>query len=152
MSKPVVELKLVRPEIFLSLPKYVTAGSAAVDLRAAIEETVNLKPDTCELLPTGVAINIFDLGLAGMILPRSGLGHKKGLILGNSIGLIDSDYQGELMVSCWNRSNEVIVIEPLMRFAQLVIVPVYQANFVEVEEFSNKTKRSIGGFGHTGYS
>lgn len=150
MMQTTIELKLLRPEIFAALPEYGTTGSAAIDLRAAIEQDIQLNPGQCELVPTGIAIHIANVGLAGMILPRSGLGHKKGLILGNSVGLIDSDYQGELMVSCWNRSNDVITIEPLMRFAQLVIVPVVQSNFVAVEEFGGQTTRGVGGFGHTG--
>lgn len=150
MSQTIIELKLLRPEIFSVIPEYGTKGSAAIDLRAAIEHDIELNPGQCELVPTGIAIHIANSGLAGMILPRSGLGHKKGLILGNSIGLIDSDYQGELMVSCWNRSDEIIIIESLMRFAQLVIVPVVQASFIAVEEFGDQTKRGVGGFGHTG--
>ncbi|WP_440615283.1 dUTP diphosphatase [Cysteiniphilum sp. 6C5] len=150
MSQTTIELKLLRPEIFAAIPEYGTKGSAAIDLHAAIEQDIQLSSGQCELIPTGIAIHIANSGFAGMILPRSGLGHKKGLILGNSVGLIDSDYQGELMVSCWNRSNDVITIEPLMRFAQLVIVPVIQANFVAVEEFGGQTTRGVGGFGHTG--
>ena len=150
MNRPTIELKLLRPEIFSSLPEYGTGGSAAVDLRAAIEENFELDPEQCELIPTGIAIHIANPTLAGVILPRSGLGHKKGLILGNSLGLIDSDYQGELMVSCWNRSKQKIIIEPLMRFAQLVILPVVQANFIAVDEFGAKSVRNISGFGHTG--
>lgn len=150
MTQTTIQLKLLRPELFAALPDYGTTGSAAIDLSAAIEQDIQLSPGQCELIPTGIAIHIADAGLAGMILPRSGLGHKKGLILGNSVGLIDSDYQGELMVSCWNRSNDVITIEPLMRFAQLVIVPVVQANFVAVEEFGGQSVRGVGGFGHTG--
>ncbi|WP_192484843.1 MULTISPECIES: dUTP diphosphatase [Cysteiniphilum] len=150
MTQTTIELKLLRPELFAALPDYGTTGSAAIDLSAAIEQDIQLSPGQCELIPTGIAIHIADAGLAGMILPRSGLGHKKGLILGNSVGLIDSDYQGELMVSCWNRSNDVITIESLMRFAQLVIVPVVQANFVAVEEFGGQSVRGVGGFGHTG--
>jgi len=117
-----IELKLLRPDVFATIPEYGTTGSAAVDLRAAIDDSVVLNPGDCQLLPTGVAIHISNPGLAGMIIPRSGLGHKKGLILGNSVGLIDSDYHGELMVSCWNRSENELTIDPLMRFAQLVIV------------------------------
>ncbi|MBK2007030.1 dUTP diphosphatase, partial [Francisella orientalis] len=109
-----------------------------------------LNPGECKLIGTGVAINIANPNYAAMILPRSGLGHKKGLVLGNGTGLIDSDYQGELIVSCFNRSQEVVEIEPLMRFAQLVIVPVVQARFDVVEEFSQQTIRAAGGFGHTG--
>ena len=150
MQKTTIELKLLCPELFALLPKYGTSGSAAIDLRAAIKENIMLKSGECNIVPTGVAIHISDPSLAGMILPRSGLGHKKGLILGNGVGLIDSDYQGEIMVSCWNRSDKVIKIKQLMRFAQLVIIPVVQANFVSVENFSDKTKRSVGCFGHTG--
>ena len=150
MNNPTIELKPLRAELFSSIPQYGTNGSAAIDLRAAIEKPIILTPNECQLIPTGIAIHIDNPNLAGMILPRSGLGHKKGLILGNSVGLIDSDYQGELMVSCWNRSQDNIDIEPLMRFAQLVIVPVVQANFVAVEAFNQQSQRNVGGFGHTG--
>jgi dUTP pyrophosphatase len=109
-----------------------------------------LKPGECKLIGTGIAINVADPSYAALILPRSGLGHKKGLVLGNGTGLIDSDYQGELKVSCFNRSQETIEIEPLMRFAQLVIVPVVQAQFDLVDEFSQESDRAEGGFGHTG--
>ncbi|MED7819630.1 MULTISPECIES: dUTP diphosphatase [unclassified Francisella] len=145
-----IELKFLNKEIVKELPSYGTKGSAAVDLQACVSESVFLKPGECKLIGSGVAINIADPGYAAMILPRSGLGHKKGLVLGNGTGLIDSDYQGELKVSCFNRSQEVIEIEPLMRFAQLVIVPVVQATFNVVEEFSEETARAVGGFGHTG--
>lgn len=148
--KPTIELKLLRPEIFSSIPSYGTEGAAAVDLRAAIKSPLVLEPGACELVPTGLAVHIADSKLAGIILPRSGLGHKKGLVLGNTLGLIDSDYQGELMVSCWNRAKASIEITPLMRFAQFVIVPVVQVKFVAVERFSDKSARSEGGFGHTG--
>ena len=145
-----IELKVLNKDIVKEIPKYVTQGSAAVDLMACISEKETLEPGECKLIGTGVAINIANPNYAAMILPRSGLGHKKGLVLGNGTGLIDSDYQGELMVSCFNRSQEVIEIEPLMRFAQLVIVPVVQANFTVVEDFSQQTVRADGGFGHTG--
>lgn len=150
MSSPTIELKYLRPQYYASFPKYGTCGSAAVDLRAAIDQPLLLKPGQCELISTGIAIHINNPGFAGMILPRSGLGHKKGLVLGNSVGLIDSDYQGELMVSSWNRGSKNINIEPLMRFAQLVIVPVMQADFIVVDDFSSNSVRQAGGFGHTG--
>ena len=150
MPTPTIELKYLRPQYYTSLPKYGTQGSAAVDLRAVIDQPLLLKPGQCELIATGIAIHINNPGFAGMIFPRSGLGHKKGLVLGNSIGLIDSDYQGELMVSSWNRGSENIVIDPLMRFAQLIIVPVVQVNFIVVDDFSNNSVRQAGGFGHTG--
>lgn len=145
-----IELKFLNKEIIKELPSYGTEGSAAVDLKACISESVFLNPGECKLIGTGIAINIADPRYAAMILPRSGLGHKKGLVLGNGTGLIDSDYQGELKVSCFNRSQEVVEIEPLMRFAQLVIVPVVQATFNVVDEFSEETARAVGGFGHTG--
>ncbi|AJC48558.1 dUTP diphosphatase [Allofrancisella guangzhouensis] len=145
-----IQIKILDKENIKEVPSYGTAGSAAVDLSACISEKFFLKPGECKLIGTGVAINISDPGYAALILPRSGLGHKKGLVLGNGTGLIDSDYQGELKVSCFNRSQEVIEIEPLMRFAQLVIVPVVQAEFELVEEFTSATSRADGGFGHTG--
>ena len=145
-----VEIKILDKKNIKQIPQYATSGSAAVDLNACILESVFLKPSECKLIGTGIAISIANPGYAGMILPRSGLGHKKGLVLGNSTGLIDSDYQGELKVSCFNRSKEVIEIQPLMRFAQLVIVPVMQAKFQLVEDFSDTTERAAGGFGHTG--
>jgi len=145
-----IELKILNKDIVKQAPEYSTQGSAAVDLRACITEKVLLQPGECKLIGTGIAINIANHDYAAMILPRSGLGHKKGLVLGNGTGLIDSDYQGELMVSCFNRSQDIVEIEPLMRFAQLVIVPVIQASFEVVDEFSQKTARATGGFGHTG--
>lgn len=145
-----IELKLLNKKIIKEVPEYGTEGSAAVDLRACLSEVEFLSPGECKLIGTGIAINIANPNYAAMILPRSGLGHKKGLVLGNGTGLIDSDYQGELMVSCFNRSQEVIEIEPMMRFAQLVVVPVVQAKFDIVEEFSQLTIRFAGGFGHTG--
>ncbi len=132
-----------------SLPEYATEGSAGMDLRACIDQTLVLEPGDTKLIPTGIAIHIADPQLAAMILPRSGLGHKHGIVLGNLVGLIDSDYQGELMVSCWNRSHQIYTIEPGERIAQLVFVPVVQANLKLVESFES-TERGVGGFGHTG--
>lgn len=131
------------------LPSYATEGSAGLDLRAMLEAPLTLAPGQTELLPTGLAIHIADPGLAAMILPRSGLGHKHGIVLGNLVGLIDSDYQGQLMVSCWNRSNSAFTINPGERIAQLVLVPVLQAQLQIVEEFDD-SQRGAGGFGHTG--
>ena len=131
------------------LPSYATEGSAGLDLRAMLEAPLTLAPGQTELLPTGLAIHIADPGLAAMILPRSGMGHKHGIVLGNLVGLIDSDYQGQLMVSCWNRSNSAFTINPGERIAQLVLVPVLQAQLQIVEEFDD-SQRGAGGFGHTG--
>lgn len=133
----------------IPLPHYGTNGSAGLDLRACLEETLVLQPGETKLIPTGMSIYIEDNGLAAMILPRSGLGHKHGIVLGNLVGLIDSDYQGELMVSCWNRSNSAFTMEVGERIAQLVIVPVVQAEFDLVSEFE-ATDRGEGGFGSTG--
>jgi deoxyuridine 5'-triphosphate nucleotidohydrolase len=131
------------------VPEAATEGSAGVDLRACIDAPLELKPGQTELIPTGMAIYIEDPGLAAMILPRSGLGHKHGIVLGNLVGLIDSDYQGQLFVSCWNRGADSFVLEPGARLAQLVIVPVVRARFEQVDEFVAST-RGAGGFGHTG--
>jgi dUTP pyrophosphatase len=131
------------------LPDYATAGSAGIDLRACVDAPLHLDPGQTVLVPTGMAIHIADPGLAAVILPRSGLGHKHGIVLGNLVGLIDSDYQGPLMVSCWNRGSEPFEIEPGARLAQLVFVPVVQAEFELVQEFS-ASERGEGGFGHTG--
>ena len=131
------------------LPSYATPGSAGMDLRACINEALILEPGQTELLPTGMAIHVADPGLCAMLLPRSGLGHKHGVVLGNLVGLIDSDYQGQLMVSCWNRGNSSFTIEPGERIAQMVLVPVVQAEFKVVEEF-NESERGAGGFGHSG--
>ncbi|HAI36015.1 MAG TPA: dUTP diphosphatase [Alcanivorax sp.] len=131
------------------LPAYATDGSAGLDLRAMVEAPLTLNPGDTELLPTGLAIHIGDAGYAGMILPRSGLGHKHGIVLGNLVGLIDSDYQGQLMVSCWNRGNSAFTIEPGERIAQLVIVPVMQVALTQVDEFDDSV-RGEGGFGHSG--
>lgn len=131
------------------LPAYATDGSAGLDLRAMVEAPLTLNPGDTELLPTGLSIHIGDAGYAGMILPRSGLGHKHGIVLGNLVGLIDSDYQGQLMVSCWNRGNRAFTIEPGERIAQLVIVPVMQVSLTQVDEFDDSA-RGEGGFGHSG--
>ena len=131
------------------LPAYATDGSAGLDLRAMLDAPLTLAPGATQLLPTGVAIYIADPGYAGMILPRSGLGHKHGIVLGNLVGLIDSDYQGQLYVSCWNRGDKSFELEPGARLAQMVIVPVVQADFEVVDEFA-ESERGAGGFGHTG--
>ena len=133
------------------LPAYATPGSAGLDLRACLPEAMVLQPGQCELIPTGIAIHIADPGLAAMILPRSGLGHKQGIVLGNLVGLIDSDYQGPLMVSCWNRGAQPFTLQPLERLAQLVIVPVVQARFDLVDSFE-ASDRGAGGFGSTGHA
>ena len=132
------------------MPEHATSGSAGCDLRACIDETLVLEPGQTELIPTGLAIHLEDPGLAAMILPRSGLGHKHGIVLGNLVGLIDSDYQGQVFVSTWNRGDESFVVEPGARLAQMVFVPVVQADFEIVEEFE-ESRRGAGGFGHTGH-
>jgi len=146
-----LQLKILNPRVGkeIPLPAYATDGSAGMDLRACIEHPMALQPGATFLVPTGIAIHIGNPGYAAMILPRSGLGHKHGLVLGNLVGLIDSDYQGELMVSCWNRSGLAYTISPGERIAQLVIVPVAQARLVVVDEFT-ASARGAGGFGHTG--
>lgn len=131
------------------LPGYTTSGSAGLDLRACIDQAITLQAGQTELIPTGLAIHIKNPQLTAMILPRSGLGHKKGLVLGNLVGLIDSDYQGQLFVSCWNRSQQAVTLEPGDRMAQLIFVPVVQVKFNQVDEFTDST-RGEGGFGHTG--
>ncbi|MBF22839.1 MAG: dUTP diphosphatase [Pusillimonas sp.] len=132
-----------------ALPQYATAGSAGLDLRACLDQTLTLEPGQTELVPTGLAIHIADPNYAAMILPRSGLGHKHGIVLGNLVGLIDSDYQGPLMVSAWNRGAQPFKLEPMERLAQLIIVPVVQANFNLVDAFED-SDRGQGGFGSTG--
>lgn len=144
-----VAVRILDPRIEGLLPAYATPGSAGLDLRACIESTVELAPGDALLVPTGIAIHIADPGLAGLVLPRSGLGHKHGIVLGNGSGLIDSDYQGPLMVSCWNRGRDAFVLQPLDRVAQLVIVPVVQATWQVVESFDD-SGRGAGGFGSTG--
>lgn len=144
-----IDVKVLDPRMAELLPTYATPGSAGLDLRACLEAPLVLEPGQCQLLPTGIAIHIADPGLAAMILPRSGLGHKHGIVLGNLVGLIDSDYQGPLMVSCWNRGQAAFTVQPMERIAQLVIVPVVQAAFRVVDEF-DASHRGEGGFGSTG--
>ncbi|MGM7448208.1 dUTP diphosphatase [Idiomarina sp. ST20R2A10] len=148
-----VEVKILDDRIGQSipLPKYATQGSAGMDLRACLDQPLTIEPGQTQLIGTGIAMYIGDPNYAATILPRSGLGHKHGLVLGNLVGLIDSDYQGELKVSCWNRSNQAYTIEPGDRIAQLVILPVVQAQMSIVEEF-HETDRGEGGFGHSGRS
>ena len=149
MSKQTVQLKIVRPQMQERLPRYATPGSAGLDLHACIERELILQPGQTELIPTGIAIHLVDANLAAMILPRSGLGHKHGIVLGNLVGLIDSDYQGELMVSVWNRGQIAFTVQPFERIAQMVIVPVVQAAFEVVGDFA-ASERGEGGFGSTG--
>ncbi|MFT2798081.1 dUTP diphosphatase [Serratia sp. N21D137] len=146
-----IDVKILDPRIGqdFPLPTYATPGSAGLDLRACLGSAVELAPGETTLLPTGLAIHIADTGLAAVILPRSGLGHKHGVVLGNLVGLIDSDYQGQLMVSVWNRGQKSFTIEPGERIAQMVFVPVVQAEFNLVEEFDS-SERGTGGFGHSG--
>ena len=146
---PVIDLKVLDPRMADRLPAYATAGSAGLDLRACLDAPLVLAPGAAELLPTGIAIHISDPGHAAMILPRSGLGHKHGIVLGNLVGLIDSDYQGPLMVSCWNRGQAPFTIEPFDRIAQLVFVPVARATFEVVADFA-LSARGEGGFGSSG--
>lgn len=155
MQQPIdVQIKILdaryrEQDSLFKLPEYATAGSAGLDLRAAITNPLKLAPNETAMIPTGLSIWLNNNSYAAVILPRSGLGHK-GLVLGNLVGLIDSDYQGELKISCWNRSTETKLIEVGDRIAQLIIVPIMQANFLTVEEFEDKTLRGSGGFGHTG--
>ena len=145
----VIDVKVVDQRMAAQLPAYATPGSAGLDLRACLDAPVVLQPGETALIPTGLAVHIGDPGLAAMILPRSGLGHKHGIVLGNLVGLIDSDYQGPLMVSCWNRSQTAFTVQPMERIAQMVIVPVVQASFRRVEAFG-VSQRGEGGFGSTG--
>ena len=144
-----IDVKLLDPRMAEHLPAYATAGSAGLDLRACIDTPITLEPGQAALIPTGLSIHIGDPGLAAMLLPRSGLGHKHGIVLGNLVGLIDSDYQGPLMVSCWNRGAAVYAVQPMERIAQMVIVPVVQAQFRVVDSFQ-ASSRGEGGFGSTG--
>jgi dUTP pyrophosphatase len=144
-----IDLKILDPRMQELLPAYGTPGSAGLDLRACIDAPLVIEPGQTVLVPTGLAIHIGDPGYAAMILPRSGLGHKNGIVLGNLVGLIDSDYQGQLMVSTWNRSQTTFTLQPMDRLAQLVIVPVLQVGFNVVEEFAS-SERGAGGFGSTG--
>ena len=149
--KKTIDLKIIDPRIGkdFDLPEYQTDGSAGVDLQACIDKTVSIQPGDTKLIPSGIAIHIKDPNLAAVLLPRSGLGHKKGLVLGNLVGLIDSDYQGQVFISCWNRGSNQIDIEPGMRIAQMVFLPVEQVDFNVVEDF-DESERGSGGFGHTG--
>jgi dUTP pyrophosphatase len=146
---PTIALKVLDERIRAYLPAYATPGSAGLDLRACIDGPLTLKPGETNLISTGIAVHIADPGLAALILPRSGLGHKHGIVLGNLVGLIDSDYQGPLMVSCWNRGAEAFVLNPFDRLAQLVVVPVVQAEFSLVDDFAT-SERGARGFGSTG--
>ena len=146
---PLIDLKVLDPRLADLLPAYATPGSAGLDLRACLDAPLVLAPGQTELIPTGLAIHINDPGLAALILPRSGLGHRHGIVLGNLVGLIDSDYQGPLMLSCWNRSPVAFTLQPMERIAQLVIVPVVQAGFRVVEAFGTSA-RGTEGFGSTG--
>ena len=148
-SAPQIDLKILDPRMAEQLPAYATPGSAGLDLRACLDAPLVIEPGSTHLIPTGLAIHIDDSGLAAVILPRSGLGHKHGLVLGNLVGLIDSDYQGPLMVSCWNRGSTAYTLQPFERLAQLVIVPVVQASFRVVDDFT-ASDRGTGGFGSTG--
>jgi len=149
--KATVALKVLDERIRPYLPSYATPGSAGMDLRACIDAPITLRPGQTELIPTGIAIHIADPGLAALILPRSGLGHKHGVVLGNLVGLIDSDYQGELMISCWNRGGVPFELKPMDRLAQFVLVPVVQVAFEPVEAF-DASQRDKGGFGSSGRS
>src|SRR5262245_58149254 len=146
-----LQVRVLDPRIGcdIPLPQYATDGSAGLDLRACLTEPLTLRPGQAELVPTGLAIHLDDPGLAAVLLPRSGLGHKHGIVLGNLVGLIDSDYQGQVMVSCWNRGAQAFTIQPGERIAQLVVVPVVQVEFEVVEEFE-ESRRGAGGFGHSG--
>ena len=147
--KNTLDIKVLDPRMHANLPAYATTGSAGLDLRACIDEPLLLRPGESSLVPTGLAIHLGDPGLAAMIIPRSGLGHKHGIVLGNLVGLIDSDYQGQLMVSCWNRGREAFEVKPLERIAQLVVVPVVQVELNVVDSFE-RSERGAGGFGSTG--
>jgi dUTP pyrophosphatase len=144
-----LDVKILDPRMRDQLPQYATPGSAGLDLRACIDAAITLVPGQTELVPTGIAIHLDDPGYAAIILPRSGLGHKHGIVLGNLVGLIDSDYQGQIFVSTWNRSNSAFVLNPMERLAQLVVVPVAQVAFNVVEDFA-ASERGAGGFGSTG--
>jgi len=146
-----IQLKILDPRLGneFPLPHYATDGSAGMDMRACLDGSLELAPGDTRLIPTGLAIHVADTGLAAILLPRSGLGHKHGVVLGNLVGLIDSDYQGQVFVSCWNRGNKTFIVEPGERVAQMVIVPVVRAEFDIVENFDT-SERGAGGFGHTG--
>jgi dUTP pyrophosphatase len=145
-----LDVKILDARIAAQMPHYATPGSAGLDLRACLDAPLTLAPNAWQLVPTGMAIYLKDPGYAAMLLPRSGLGHKHGIVLGNLVGLIDSDYQGQLMISAWNRSDVAFTIEPMERIAQMVIVPVVQATFNVVNEFAALSERGEGGYGSTG--
>lgn len=147
-----IDVKVMDSRMADQLPAYATPGSAGLDLRACLDAPLTLAPNAWQLVPTGLAIHLADPGYAAMLLPRSGLGHKHGIVLGNLVGLIDSDYQGQLMVSAWNRSDVAFTIEPMERIAQMVIVPVVQATFNLVNDFAQSSERGAGGYGSTGRS
>ena len=149
MKKKNLDIRILDERIRAQLPAYATGGSAGLDLRAAIDDPITLRPGDTALVPTGLAIHLDDPGLAAIIIPRSGLGHKHGIVLGNLVGLIDSDYQGQVFVSCWNRGKDPFVVNPLERIAQLVVVPVVQVELNVVENFE-ESSRGAGGFGSTG--
>jgi dUTP pyrophosphatase len=144
-----VDLKVLDPRLERLLPAYATSGSAGLDLRACIEHVMTIEPGEASLIPTGIAMHLADPGLAALVLPRSGLGHKHGIVMGNLVGLIDSDYQGQILVSCWNRGKVPFLLNPLERIAQLVVVPVVQVAFNVVDEFE-QSHRGSNGFGSTG--
>ena len=150
-NRKIIDLKVLDKRIGdnFDMPDYQTSGSAGIDLLACLDEPLTIQPGDTELIPSGIAVYIRDPSLAAVLLPRSGLGHKKGLVLGNLVGLIDSDYQGQVFISCWNRGKESCVIEPGMRLAQMVFLPIQQVNFNLVESFE-ESDRGEGGFGHTG--
>ena len=144
-----IDVRILDARLAENMPTYATAGSAGLDLRACIDQPIELKPGQTELVPSGIAIHLADAGIAAMVLPRSGLGHKHGIVLGNLVGLIDSDYQGQIFVSVWNRGATTFTLNPMERIAQLVIVPVLQVSFNRVDEF-DESARGAGGFGSTG--
>lgn len=150
-NRKIIDLKVLDKRIgdTFDMPDYQTSGSAGIDLLACLDEPLTIQPGDTELIPSGIAVYIRDPSLAAVLLPRSGLGHKRGLVLGNLVGLIDSDYQGQVFISCWNRGKESCVIEPGMRLAQMVFLPIQQVNFNLVESFE-ESDRGEGGFGHTG--
>ena len=150
-ARPPLKVKILDARLGreFPLPQYATSGSAGLDLRACLEAPLVLEPGAAELIPTGLAIHLDDPGLAAVLLPRSGLGHKHGIVLGNLVGLIDSDYQGQVMVSCWNRGREGFIVQPGERIAQMVVVPVVQVELEIVESFE-ASRRGAGGFGHSG--
>lgn len=144
-----IDVKILDPRLEKGLPAYATPGSAGLDLRACIEHVMTIEPGEAHLVPTGIAIHLADPGLAAMVLPRSGLGHKHGIVMGNLVGLIDSDYQGQIFVSCWNRGRISFMLNPMERIAQLVVVPVVQVAFSVVDDFE-QSHRGSNGFGSTG--